>query len=61
MAVPWLGLSAFTAKGAASIPGQGAKLCGTVKKKKERKKCFKINKYISETEIYSAYKKFILY
>ena len=33
-------------------------LCGTVKKK--RKKCFKINKYISETEIYSAYKKFIL-
>ena len=42
LAVQWLGLPAFTAEGAGSIPGQGTKvpasLAGQPKKKKKSKK-----------------------
>ena len=41
LAVQWLGLSTFTAKGTGSIPGRGTKIpqaawCGHKKKKKKR-------------------------
>ena len=47
--IQWLGLCAFTAEGAGSIPGQGTKILQAVwcgKKKKEKKKTIGSQKWL---------------